>query len=202
MKSSMLSVIAASLLLAVTPALAAPPAHDTGDHHKPKHAGTVQTTTVHKTTVHNTKIITHGPSGRNVIVNKRYVGPRDRHTNVQINVVREHRRRQPPNFVFRNYRHHRNFTFDVRTYRRNWYAPQRYHWGYYRRPPHWYRRHWVYGDYIPQAWFARDYWISNFLIFGLLAPPEGCVWVRVGDDALLIDEDTGEVIQVVYNVFY
>ena len=108
---------------------------------------------------------------------------------------------RPPNFVFRDYRHHRNYTWDVRVYRRVWHAPRRYHWGYYRRPAHWYAHRWTSGDYIPQAWFARDYWIDNFDAIGLVGPPDGCVWVRVGDDALLIDEDTGEVIQVAYSIF-
>jgi Ni/Co efflux regulator RcnB len=52
------------------------------------------------------------------------------------------------------------------------------------------------------VFFATDYWINNWTYFGLGAPPPGCVWVRYGNDALLIDEDTGEVIQVVYGVFY
>ena len=33
-------------------------------------------------------------------------------------------------------------------------------------------------------------------------PPYGAVWVRVDHDALLIDEDTGEIITVAYDVFY
>jgi Ni/Co efflux regulator RcnB len=30
----------------------------------------------------------------------------------------------------------------------------------------------------------------------------GTVWVRYGDDALLIDQYTGEVIQVAYGIFW
>ena len=33
-------------------------------------------------------------------------------------------------------------------------------------------------------------------------PPPGTVWVRYGNDALLIDRYSGEVIQVVYGIFY
>ena len=33
-------------------------------------------------------------------------------------------------------------------------------------------------------------------------PPYGYVWVRYGDDALLVDVDTGEILRVVYGVFY
>jgi Ni/Co efflux regulator RcnB len=50
--------------------------------------------------------------------------------------------------------------------------------------------------------FVRDYWIGDFIMFALMSPPDGYVWVRVGDDALLVDADTGEVVQVVYDVFY
>jgi Ni/Co efflux regulator RcnB len=48
----------------------------------------------------------------------------------------------------------------------------------------------------------QDYWLTDFYDFGLTPPPPGTVWVRYGDDALLIDEYNGEVIQVAYNVFY
>jgi len=34
-----------------------------------------------------------------------------------------------------------------------------------------------------------------------MAPPDGYVWVRYGDDALLIDEYSGDIIQVEYDVF-
>jgi Ni/Co efflux regulator RcnB len=39
-------------------------------------------------------------------------------------------------------------------------------------------------------------------MFGLLIPPYGYVWVRYGDDALLVDTRTGMVLQVRYGVFY
>jgi len=77
-----------------------------------------------------------------------------------------------------------------------------FHDGNYSRPVNYEARHWGYGDRLPSAYYARNYWIGDFLMFGLFAPPEGLVWVRVGDDALLIDEYTGEVVQVDYGVFY
>jgi len=105
-----------------------------------------------------------------------------------------------PVVVHGNVRVNRNI--DLRVYRRNFYSPRRYHWNVYRRPAGWYHHRWVYGEHLPRSWFAHDYWISSFVMFGLLAPPDGYVWVRVGDDALLVDVDTGEVIRVAYNVFY
>jgi Ni/Co efflux regulator RcnB len=35
-----------------------------------------------------------------------------------------------------------------------------------------------------------------------MAPPFGYQWVRSGDDAILIDANTGEILQVRYDVFY
>jgi Ni/Co efflux regulator RcnB len=77
-----------------------------------------------------------------------------------------------------------------------------FHNGDYRAPEGYQYRHWGYGDRLPHGYYARDYWIGDFLAFGLFAPPDGLVWVRVGNDALLIDQETGEVVQVQYGVFY
>lgn len=81
-------------------------------------------------------------------------------------------------------------------------APHRYHFGTYTRPSGWYAHRWTYGQHLPRGWYARNYWIANYVTFGLVAPPDGYEWVRVGNDALLIDVDSGEVIRVVYDVFY
>ena len=48
----------------------------------------------------------------------------------------------------------------------------------------------------------RDYWISDFALYGLMEPWPGYEWIRVGDDALLVDIETGEVIRVEYGLFY
>ena len=86
--------------------------------------------------------------------------------------------------------------------RRNFRSPHRYHFGAYRRPSGWYAHRWTYGQRLPRGWYGRDYWITDWSLFGLIAPPADYTWVRVGDDALLIDADTGEIIQVDYGVFY
>ena len=72
----------------------------------------------------------------------------------------------------------------------------------YVRPAGWYSHRWVYGEHLPRAFFAPDYFILDFTAFGLIAPWDGYEWVRYGDDALLIDIETGEVIRVEYDVFY
>ena len=90
----------------------------------------------------------------------------------------------------------------VAALRRNVQASQHFHAGAYRPPQGYAPRRWSYGDRLPSAYFGRGYWITNYWIYSLSAPPPGLVWIRVGNDALLIDEYTGEVIQVDYGFFY
>jgi Ni/Co efflux regulator RcnB len=86
-------------------------------------------------------------------------------------------------------------------YHRNITAPRQFHIGSYRRPSGWYARRWTYGEILPPLFWSQNYWIGDFNDYGLMPPPPGTVWVRDGGDALLIDQDSGEVIQVVYGVF-
>ena len=85
---------------------------------------------------------------------------------------------------------------------RNSNAPRQFHAGSYNAPRGYNYRRWGYGERLPRNYYARNFWLADFLVFGLLSPPDGYVWVRYGPDALLIDEETGEIIQVEYNVFY
>jgi Ni/Co efflux regulator RcnB len=87
-------------------------------------------------------------------------------------------------------------------FHQNFTAARHFHAGAYRRPSGWYSHRWAFGEYLPAAFWARDYWLIDFMDFGLPPPPYGAVWVRVGDDALLIDQDSGEIITVEYGVFY
>jgi Ni/Co efflux regulator RcnB len=91
---------------------------------------------------------------------------------------------------------------DVSSYHKAFNAPNHYHYGDYRAPQGYVYRRWNYGESLPREYWAQDFWINNFLNFGLIAPPDGYVWVRYGPDALLIDEDTGDIIQVEYGLFY
>ena len=81
-------------------------------------------------------------------------------------------------------------------------ARHRFQYGSYHRPHGWYWHRWNYGEFLPAFFFTSNYWINDWDYFGLYDPPPGCVWVRYGNDALLIDQYTGEVIQVVYGIFY
>ena len=82
-------------------------------------------------------------------------------------------------------------------------APRRFHAAkVYVRPAGWYEHRWTYGETLPRAFFAPDYFILDFATYGLIAPWDGYEWVRYGDDALLVDIDTGEILRVEYGVFY
>ena len=97
---------------------------------------------------------------------------------------------------------HRAPTAVVARLRKNVVAVHRFHAGAYRAPPGWRYRRWTFGERLPGLYFGRDFWITDFLAFGLFAPPDGLIWVRYGPDALLIDQYTGEIVQVDYGVFY
>lgn len=86
--------------------------------------------------------------------------------------------------------------------RRTYMAPKRYRAGQYRPPSGYHYRRWTSGQFLPGNYYARNYWLSSFATYGLIAPPSGYVWVRVGPDALMIDRYNGEVVRVAYNIFY
>ena len=87
-------------------------------------------------------------------------------------------------------------------YRRNFNSPKRYRIGVYHGPRGYHYRRWSYGERLPSIYYARPFWLFNVIAYGLFTPPPGLIWVRYGDDALLIDQYTGEIVQVRYNVFY
>jgi Ni/Co efflux regulator RcnB len=91
---------------------------------------------------------------------------------------------------------------DFSSFHRNFNAPHRFHASGYARPNGWYAHHWTFGETLPALFWTRNYWLSDFGDYGLMPPPPGTVWVRDGADALLIDQYSGEIIQVAYNVFY
>ena len=55
----------------------------------------------------------------------------------------------------------------------------------------WYAQRWTYGQILPSLFWAQDYWLNDYNDFGLVPPPPGTVWVRDGNDALLIDQQSG-----------
>jgi Ni/Co efflux regulator RcnB len=90
---------------------------------------------------------------------------------------------------------------DRAAYQHNFQAARSYKVGPYQRPSGWANRHWGFGDRLPRTYWASQYLLADYWLFGLEVPPVGYEWVRVGADALLIDTSTGEVLQAEYGVF-
>jgi Ni/Co efflux regulator RcnB len=86
-------------------------------------------------------------------------------------------------------------------YQHNFQAPRTFRIGPYVRPPGWVAHHWVYGQILPPAYWAAEYLIGDYWLFGLQVPPAGYEWVRDDDDAILVNTTTGEILQVDYGVF-
>lgn len=92
-------------------------------------------------------------------------------------------------------------TVDRATYRHNFQAARSFKIGPYNRPKGWVAHHWSYGETLPRAYWATPYILADYWLFALEVPPMGYEWVRDDTDALLIDTNTGEILQVEYGVF-
>ena len=69
--------------------------------------------------------------------------------------------------------------------------------------PHgWEYRQWAVGAILPPLFLTPDYYYPEWAALGLEPPPPGTQWVRYGPDLLLVDVNTGQVIDVAYGVFY
>jgi Ni/Co efflux regulator RcnB len=91
--------------------------------------------------------------------------------------------------------------YDQRQWRPSYRAPRRYKAPRYYAPRGYYVRTWYYNDYLPWGWYTPSYYL-NWWSYGLPAPPIGTEWVRVGDDALLVDVWTGRVLTIYYDIFW
>jgi Ni/Co efflux regulator RcnB len=90
----------------------------------------------------------------------------------------------------------------ARNYHQNFNASRRFHGPAYRPPQGYYARRWTWGMTLPGLFWDRQYWLTDYSIYDLPPPPFGAIWVRVGGDALLIDQTSGMIIEVDYGVFY
>ncbi|HEY5336671.1 MAG TPA: RcnB family protein, partial [Rhizomicrobium sp.] len=57
------------------------------------------------------------------------------------------------------------------------------------------------GDHVPPPLLAGNVSLSDYQSYALDEPPAGLSWIRNGQDALLIDAKTGEIVQADYGVF-
>jgi Ni/Co efflux regulator RcnB len=92
-------------------------------------------------------------------------------------------------------------TVDRTTYQHNFQAARSFKIGPYHRPAGWTSHRWGYGEILPRAYWAAPYLLADYWLFALEVPPAGYEWVRDGSDALLINTDSGEILQVEYGVF-
>jgi len=72
-----------------------------------------------------------------------------------------------------------------------WFAPG---WGYYQVDPRWYGYDWEIGGVVPYQ--LRSYYVSDPYDYGLPPAPYGTAWVFLGDQIVLIDLQTGEIVQI------
>jgi Ni/Co efflux regulator RcnB len=90
---------------------------------------------------------------------------------------------------------------DRATYQHNFQAARSFHIGPYHRPAHWAAHHWAYGQILPRGYWAPEYLLADYWLFGLEVPPGGYEWVRDDDDAILVNIGNGEIMQVEYGAF-
>lgn len=92
--------------------------------------------------------------------------------------------------------------WDGRRYPQTYSSRHRYRGHFWTPPLGFYVHVWNFGDVLPRGWYEPNYRILDWWTYDLPVPPPGYVWVRVRDDALLIDEFNGRVVQVVRDVFW
>jgi Ni/Co efflux regulator RcnB len=98
------------------------------------------------------------------------------------------------------YDHYRVDHFRYRNGR--YFARERFRLNFYVFPYGYYRHSWMPGEFLPYSYFDDGYTLGDYWTYGLYDPPYGCEWVRVDGDALLVDMQTGEVLDTVYDLFY
>jgi Ni/Co efflux regulator RcnB len=90
--------------------------------------------------------------------------------------------------------HGRSYMYRGHSYSR--FEASRYNWpaGY------GYRRYEV-GYIFPRRYWVHDYYIDDYVDYGLEPPPPDFEWVRYGPDIVLVDLNSGQIAQVVYGAF-
>jgi Ni/Co efflux regulator RcnB len=78
----------------------------------------------------------------------------------------------------------------------------RYRAGLFRYPPGYAYRRWAAGQSLPLLFMSSAYYFTNYSVLGLDPPPYGYQWIRYGPDVMLVNNRNGEILDVVYGVFY
>jgi Ni/Co efflux regulator RcnB len=92
-------------------------------------------------------------------------------------------------------------TVDRGAYQHNFQAARSFKIGPYHRPPGWSSHRWGFGEVLPRAYWGPQFILADYWLFALEVPPSGYEWVRDGNDAILVNTDSGEILQVEYGVF-
>ena len=74
-----------------------------------------------------------------------------------------------------------------------WFAPG---WGYYNVDPRWYDYDWEVGAIVPYQF--RSYYVNDPYDYGLPPAPYGAAWIFLGDRIVLVDLESGQIIQLAY----
>lgn len=112
-----------------------------------------------------------------------------------------------------NDRHDRNWRND---WNRNWRNDNRFDWTRWRysnrnifhlSPYYSPYRNWGYqrfsiGFFLEPLFFDQRYWIGDPYDYRLPAAPYGTQWVRYYNDVVLVDLETGEIVDVIYDFFW
>lgn len=104
-------------------------------------------------------------------------------------------------YQWRDYDRYRaqNFRFDGSRY----YGRSRFRAGDFYWPRGYARNVWIVGAWLPSVFFLdARYQLIEYWRFGLYDPPVGCHWIRVGYDAVLVDDFNGEILDEVYDLFW
>lgn len=132
---------------------------------------------------------------------RRYDGRRDYRDNDRYQFSYWDKRGRGWRYEPRWYQSYRHSHF--RYYGGRYYGRERFYISFYVFPRGYAYRNWRVGEYMPYSYYYNArYDLDDYWRYDLYDPPYWAHWVRVGYDALLIDYDTREVIDVVYDLFY
>jgi Ni/Co efflux regulator RcnB len=86
-------------------------------------------------------------------------------------------------------------------YRRTITTTKHYNAGVFMAPSGYTYTRYAIGQRVNGDLLGNDYVLNSYGDYSLQAPPTGLTWIRVGDDALLVDRNTGEVVESDYGLF-
>ena len=146
-------------------------------------------------TVHRSTTIHHSAPAHRTTVHRTVTTHRANHNATRKNVT-----------VHRKTVTHRNVTVRARAnlkhFHQTFRAPHRYRLGAWVAPRGFSYRRFGIGERIPALLLVSNYFLTDYTLYGLEAPDDGYIWVRDGSDAVLVDQETGEVVEVEYDIFY